>query len=122
VRRRAEVRAPSPQELIPSLFDATAEWLEAGDFRGCPFLNTAAEIVDPDHPARPIVRDYLLEIQAGLRSLLASAGHEDAAALAPQLQAMLAGGISLAVAHRSTDPMLAARDAAARWLHAGAAG
>jgi AcrR family transcriptional regulator len=120
VRRRAEARAHSPRELIPSLFEATAEWLEAGDFRGCPFLNTAAEIVDPDHAARPIVRDYLLEIQAGLRGALASAGHDDAAALAPQLQAMLAGGISLAVAHRSTDPMLAARDAAARWLHDGA--
>jgi AcrR family transcriptional regulator len=121
VRRRAEARARSRQELIPSLFDAAAEWVEAGDFRGCPFLNTAAEIVDPEHPARPIVREYLLEIQAGLRDALASAGHRDAAALAPQLQAMLAGGISLAVAHRSTDPMLAARDAAARWLGDGTA-
>jgi AcrR family transcriptional regulator len=121
VRRIAEGQAHSRGELIPALFDAVAEWLEAGDFRGCPFLNTAAEVVDPAHPARPIVHDYLLEIQGHLREILAAEGQRDAAVLAPQLQAMLAGGISLAVAHRSAAPILAARDATVRWLGNGVA-
>jgi AcrR family transcriptional regulator len=121
VLRAAEARAHSPGELIPAFFDAVAEWLEAGDFRGCPFLNTAAEVVDPDHPARTIVHDYLLEIQGHLREMLVAEGQRDAAVLAPQLQAMLAGGISLSLVHRSAAPILAARDATVRWLGNGVA-
>jgi AcrR family transcriptional regulator len=116
VRRKAEESAGSPDEVIPALFDAVAEWVEAGDFRGCPYLNTSVEIVDPAHPARQPIRDYLDEIQAYLRQVLTSAGLADPAALAAEMQTLLAGGISLAAAYRSTAPILAAREVAARLL------
>jgi AcrR family transcriptional regulator len=116
VKRQAEESAGSPDDLIPALFDAVVEWLKAGDYRGCPYLNTAVEIVGPADPARRVVRDYLLEIEAHLRQMLLSQGHPAAEALAAELQTLLAGGIALSVAHRSPEPALAARDAALRLL------
>lgn len=113
-RTKAERMADSPDQLIPTFFEVVADWVKAEDFRGCPYLNTAVEIVDPAHPARKVVRNYLAEVEAFLREALTSAGHP--ASLALELQALLAGGISLSVAHRSTTPVLAARDATLRLL------
>jgi AcrR family transcriptional regulator len=116
VSRKAEESAASPDELIPALFDGAVDWLRAGDFRGCPYLNAAVEIVDPAAPARRAALDYVLEVEAYLRRALETLGHADAAALAAQLQTLLAGGISLSVAHGNTQPLLAARAAAVTML------
>jgi AcrR family transcriptional regulator len=116
VSRKAEEAARSPDQLIPALFDAVAEWVRAGDFRGCPYLNTAAEVVDSADPARRAVRDYLDEIETYLRQALESQGYRDAAALGAELQALLAGGISLSVAYATWHPVLAARDVAVSLL------
>jgi len=118
VRGNAEASARSPEELIPRFFDAVAEWLEADDFRGCPYLNAAVEIVDPTHPARDAVRAYLSEVESYLRRALSASGHQAASPLAQQLQALLAGAISLSVAFRTPEPVLAARHAAMTLLRA----
>ena len=115
VARRAEERAESPREVIPAFFDEVADWLETEDFRGCPYLNTAVELADETHhPALDVVRDYLLEVEAYLRSVLAAMGRNDAAELAPQVQALMAGAITLSVARRTTAPAISARAAAIR--------
>ena len=44
--------APDPADRPLAVFDALGEWFASDDFRGCAFLNAAAEITDPDHPAR----------------------------------------------------------------------
>jgi AcrR family transcriptional regulator len=116
VRLIAEETAGSPDELVPALFDAVAGWLEADDYRGCPYLNTAAEIVDPSHPARRALRDYLSEIEAYLHQALASRGYRRPDVLAAELQTLLAGGISLSAARGSTAPVMMARTAAIRLL------
>lgn len=116
VARRAEERARSPQEVIPAFFDAVVEWLEAEDFRGCSHLNTAVEIGDAAHPGLDVVRDYWSEVEAYLRSVLVAMGRRDSVELAPQVQALLAGAISLAVARRSTAAAISARAAAMRLI------
>jgi AcrR family transcriptional regulator len=112
VRTRAEARASTPIDVIPSLFEAVAEWLEADDYLGCPYLNTAVEISDPRHPASQTIRTYLAEIGAYLEEGAAAAGHPNPAELGSELHALLAGSISLAVANRTSGHALAARDAA----------
>ena len=114
VAQRAEERATSPREVIPALFDTVAEWLETEDYRGCPYLNTAVEIRDPTHPALTVVRDYLVEFDNRIRAMLTAMGRRDAAELAPQVQALLAGSISLSVARRTTATVFSARAAAMR--------
>jgi AcrR family transcriptional regulator len=116
IRVRVEAGAPTPEEVIPRLFDAVADWLEVGDFVGCPYLNTSVEISDPRHPATDAVRDYLAEIGAYLEERVAAAGHADAARLGRELHALLAGSIALGVANRTSSFVMAARDAAVQLL------
>lgn len=67
--------ASSPAEQLLAVFDWLAQWHETEGARGCAFVNAAAELADPAHPAREIarrqkrwMRDYLagLATEAGL--------------------------------------------------------
>jgi Transcriptional regulator LmrA/YxaF-like, C-terminal domain len=98
------------------LFEETARWLERDGYRGCCFHAAALEITDSSHPAWPVIRAYLDEIEGYLRELLEAAGAGDAAALAPQLGVLLTGGLDLGVARRSTAPLLVAREVAGNLL------
>src|SRR3989441_7490843 len=44
-----------PRERIDAIFRVLADRCGAADFRGCPFVNAAAEYPDPRHPARLVV-------------------------------------------------------------------
>jgi AcrR family transcriptional regulator len=116
VRARAQMSGASPRDEILLYFEATAEWLEHEGYRGCAYLNTPVEISDPNHPARLVVRETLDEILAYLRDRLTAAGYQDVEILAMQLQSLLAGAISLAVARHSGAFALSARDAAKHLL------
>jgi AcrR family transcriptional regulator len=112
VRTTAESSATTPTERISNLFGAAATWLEAGDYRGCPYLNTAVELADRDRAPGRELRSYLREIGAYLEQQLALAGHPDPAGVGRQLHTLMAGAISLGVALHSSAYVLAARDAA----------
>ena len=118
VRARAQASGAGPRDEILLFFEATASWLEAEGYRGCPYLNTAVEIADPAHPARLVIRETLDEIAAYLRSLLTAAGYRDPELMAMELQALLAGAISLAVARHTGAYALTAREAARHILAA----
>jgi AcrR family transcriptional regulator len=119
LRAQVESQAGAPDEIVPMLFEAVAEWLEAGDFVGCPYLSTAIEVSGTSHPAAEPSRTYLAEIGQYLTRKLAEAGHPDAARLGPELHALLAGSISLGVANRSSAHVLAAREATIQLTGAG---
>ena len=116
VRTLAEAETATPTERIASLFEATATWLETGDYRGCPYLNTIVELSDPNRPPGQAIREYLAEIGAYLEKQVAAAGHRDPARIGRELHALLAGAISLGVANRTSAHALAARDAAVQLL------
>ena len=118
VQARAEALAKGPGAVVHHLFDALAEWLEAEDFIGCPYLNTAVETPDPASPVSEVIRNYLAEIERDLRELVAAEGHPDPRRLAKELQALMSGSIMLGVANRTTAHVLTARDVAARLLAA----
>lgn len=116
VRAQAQASRAGPRDEILLFFEATARWLEEEGYRGCPFLNTSVEITDPAHPARRVVRDALDEVVAYLRERLTAAGYRDPDILAMQLQALLVGAISLAVARHTGAFALTSRDAARQLL------
>jgi len=116
VRDQAEAGGTAVDDIIRRFFDAVAEWLEAGDFRGCPYLNTSVELTDPGHPARVVVTEYLGEIEDYLSGVAARAGYRDPRQLGAELQTLVAGSIVLGVARRSTTPAIMARDAAVALL------
>jgi AcrR family transcriptional regulator len=118
LRAEVEARTSKPDEVVPEFFGAVIDWLEAGDYRGCPYLNTSVEFPDASHRAVPVVRSHLREIERYLQEAVAAAGKDDAAQLGTELQTLLAGSISLGVAHRSKAFAIVARDAAIQLLDA----
>ncbi len=68
------------------------------------------------HPARPIIRDYLDEIESYMRDALVSAGRDHAPERAAERSVLLAGGIAFCVSQHAVTPALAARAVAVRLL------
>ena len=112
VRRVAEARASSPQEVIPLLFDAAAEWFEVDGFRGCPYLNASVEITNQAHPALAVVRAFLDHVAAELAEIAAAARLPEPEQSGLQLKVLMSGAITQALAYRSIVPFEAARAAA----------
>ena len=62
--RQAGVDAASPAEALRALLDRVLAKIEGPGFRGCAFLNAAAEFPEPRHPVRVLVtshRDWYTE-------------------------------------------------------------
>jgi AcrR family transcriptional regulator len=116
IRVEVEARAESPANRLLTFFDVLLEWLEQDDFRGCAFLNAAAEIPQHDHPARQVIREHLQEIQDYLRRTVREANLPFPELYAKQLHVLVAGAIETAVATGSTDTARAARAAAEQLL------
>lgn len=105
-------RATTPLEEILAVFDAYIESAARRGHRGCVFINAAAELSEPDHPAREVV----VENKESVRSLLAdragAAGLREPGSLADQLFLLLEGGIVTAGIQGDADPLRWARIAA----------
>jgi AcrR family transcriptional regulator len=68
--------APTPQAALRAWVEAVVAQTDEPGFRGCAFLNAAAEYHDPRNPVREVVamhRDWYTE---RLADLLQAAGHE----------------------------------------------
>jgi AcrR family transcriptional regulator len=120
IRATVEAEASTPFEVIPWIFEATAKWLAATDYLGCPYLNTTFELGEPDAAAAQVSREYIEEIGAYLREQARATGRADADELALALHGLLAGSIALAVATRTTTHASAAGETARRLLGAAA--
>ena len=108
--------ADGPAERPLCVFDALGEWFASEDFRGCAFINAAAEIADPDHPARAAVRDHKRLLGDYLTGLLETAGSAEPADDAGALVLLVEGAIISAVIEGDAAPAGRARLAAARIL------
>lgn len=83
-------------------------------FRGCPFINAAAEIGDADHPGRAVIRGHRAWLTTQVRELLEQLGTADAAARADQIMmlrdgAMVSGYLGHAPEQVTTELTRAAR-------------
>lgn len=65
-------------ERIEAILAKLAEVSAEAGFRGCPFLNAAAEFADPAHPVRRLVDDYRAWYRDLMRDILTAADRPDA--------------------------------------------
>lgn len=75
----ADVRAAAanPGDAIGRIFDYLGDVGSGKTFRGCAFINAAAEYPDADHPVRQMVADHRNWTRDVFRDLLTEAGHPD---------------------------------------------
>lgn len=77
-------------------------------YRGCPFVNIAAEFPDREHPARRFVAENKARVIEKLRTLSAAAGAADPNALAAALALLLEGAYAASQTYDSAESPLAA--------------
>ncbi|MCO5997513.1 TetR/AcrR family transcriptional regulator [Actinoallomurus rhizosphaericola] len=101
VREQAVPQGETPEERIVSVFEGVGEVTCAPGFRGCAFINAAAEYPDPDHPVRRVVADFRRWFKGLLEELLVAAGHPEPQRTAVALMTLRDG---LTVAGALDDP------------------
>src|SRR5919112_2827462 len=110
--RGATEAVVEPKEKLLAVFEAYEEWLVGEDFRGCAFANAAAEIPDPDHPARVVARRHKEGIEEHLAALAEETGFDEPRTLAERLLLLLEGATATAAMRRSGEPLDVARSTA----------
>jgi AcrR family transcriptional regulator len=84
-------RAGAPRAQIEALFKALAEQIASPQFRGCPFINLATELPDPQHPGTAIACANKKEVRKRLRQLSRDLGARDPRRLGEQLALLIDG-------------------------------
>jgi len=107
-----EARASEPRARLLAVFDVLARWFERDDFRGCIFLNAAAEFPEAGSPIRLAVAEHKAWLREYLASLARAAGASDPPTLAAELAVLVDGAIARAHAAGESDAAGVARRAA----------
>ena len=115
---RVEALAAEPSERLLTIFDVLKEWFEQPDFRGCAFINSTIELVDPNHPAYQVALEHQQTIFDYLLSLVKAAKLRDPEELAQQLLILVEGAIVVAMMQHNSNAALQAKQAAARLIAA----
>jgi AcrR family transcriptional regulator len=92
-QRATAARLPraAPREMVLAIFDAVGELGRDPSYRGCPFVNAAAEYPDPGHPVRQAIAEHRRWFRGLLLQQLAAVGHPDAERTADLLVALKDG-------------------------------
>lgn len=83
IRRNTAPVGDTPEERILAVFDAMGEYACGPGYRGCAFVNAAAEYPDPAHPVRQVIAGHRAWFRGLMRDLLA--GRPDADSVAAML-------------------------------------
>lgn len=103
---------PDPLTRLLGCFDVLKTWVSSNEFRGCPFVNVASEICDPQHPARLAAMEHKRAMLAFLVGLCRQVGAPDANDLAHQWLLLMDGAVVQSHMWGGTDPITWAKDAA----------
>ena len=116
---KLETYADRPRERIDAVFRVLAEACGADDFRGCPFINAAAEYPDPGHPARLVVAANRQWVRQLFHDAARQARLRRAEALADQLVLLYDSALVGSQLTGTAKPAMRAREAARVLVAAG---
>jgi AcrR family transcriptional regulator len=101
IAKREEL-ADDPAAVLRWYADAVGQTSCSPGFRGCPFINAAAEITDETHAGRVVISEHRAWLTRQITELLDQLGVDDSATKARQLM-MLRDG-AMVSGYLSTDP------------------
>jgi AcrR family transcriptional regulator len=87
----------SPRARILAVFEHQDQLAAGGDFFGCPFVSTAVELKNPEHPGSVVARHFKQRLTDFFQAELIAAGAEDPETLAVQLTMVFDGASARAV-------------------------
>ena len=117
LRAAAEAAGPDPAAQLVGLFDALASACRRDGYRGCAFINAAAESASGTRVHERTVA-HKEPIRAWIRDLAVQAGAPDPDQLARSLTLVLDGGLASGVLDADPAAATAARDTASQLVAA----
>jgi AcrR family transcriptional regulator len=112
LKAAAEAAGPAPADRLVGLFDALGSACRRDGYRGCAFINAAAETL-PGTPVHDRTVAHKQGVLAWIRGLAEEAGAADPDALARSLALLLDGGLADGALAADPDAAAAARRTAA---------
>jgi AcrR family transcriptional regulator len=94
--RDVERRTKDPCARLLACFDALADWFAQPDFRGCTFINAAAEFGQPGSPIHAACAEHKRLVAGYVRDLAEAVGATDPQGLADGLVLLMEGAIVMA--------------------------
>ncbi|MCW2630568.1 TetR/AcrR family transcriptional regulator [Mycobacterium sp.] len=91
----AQAGVDDPEEKILAVFDAIADYVSLPEFRGCPFVNAAAE-APAGEAQEMVIKEYRRWVRESFVALAAETGVTDPAALADALIVLYDGALATA--------------------------
>jgi AcrR family transcriptional regulator len=112
LKARVASASDDPRERLLAVFDALGEWFRTPTFRGCPFINSAAEAADRSSPIAKSAWRFKMGFRDYLLQLSREAGADDPGLLSDQLLLLADGAIVRAAMSGRTGSAAAAKKAA----------
>jgi AcrR family transcriptional regulator len=92
-----------PRQQLLAFFDVLDVWFNAPDFRGCQFINAAAEFPNPHDPVHTVAAQHKRKNRDYFRDLAAAAGAADPESFADRYTALVEGTLVLRQVHGRDD-------------------
>lgn len=92
-----------PKLQLLAFFDVLDVWFNSPDFRGCQFINAAAEFPNPHDPVHSVAAQHKRKNRDFFRDLAASAGAADPESFADRYTALVEGTLVLRQVHGRDD-------------------
>jgi len=111
---KAQMEASSSRKggRLAGFFTALKKWFASPGFRGCVFINTVAEVSQPDHPAVLYAADHKERFNRLLADAIKQQVPAASAATIDAIALLVEGAVVMAVMQRSSKPADTARKAA----------
>lgn len=106
------------REPLVATFDVIGDWAAQPGYRGCAFLNTAAETTEIDEAHRAVIAEHKRGLITYLAGLARTDGYHRPRELAETIAVLIDGAIVQSAALSSRRPVTAARRAALAVLEA----
>jgi len=119
---QVNARAESPKAKLLAIFDVIGEWLAIPEFRGCAFINAAAEFPLEGNPVHRVSAEFYEHFRSYIADLAGQCGAGSPEHLALQLSLLIEGAIVSEQMKRHSNAAEYARQAALVLIEASLAG
>jgi AcrR family transcriptional regulator len=90
---QVDSRANQPKDKLLAVFDVIGEWLDVSEFRGCAFINAAAEFPVEGNPVHRVSAEFYDNFRGYIGGLAGQCGIASPDSLAVQLSLLVEGAI-----------------------------
>lgn len=106
-----KIAGDDPKQQLLAFFDVLDVWFNAPDFRGCQFINAAAEFPNPNDPIHAVAAEHKRKNRDFFRDLAAAAGAAEPELFADRYTALVEGTLVLRQVHGRDDAAQAIKPA-----------